>query len=50
MGGEKKDMQKKIRQMEMKRLLKRLGGEKMPTLMYQVVGGKHQKEQNINPW
>ncbi len=40
----------KLQEKELKRLMKQLGNEKMPTLMYQTGRSKRPKSSEVNPW
>ena len=38
-------------QKELRRLMKKMGNKKMPTLMYRAVSGKKAKRgEDVNPW
>ncbi len=44
-------MRKKMTQKEIRRLMKKMGGKKMPTLMYRATGDKKSKRRDdVNPW
>ncbi len=50
--GAKKTMsqEEKMRQAELKRLLKKMGQKKTPTMMYQMNSGKPKPIDKVNPW
>ncbi len=42
--------EEKLKQAELKRLLKKMGQKKTPTMMYQMGGGKPKERKDIRPW
>jgi cell division protein YceG involved in septum cleavage len=43
--------EEKLKAKELKRLLKKMGGEKTPTMIYQMgENKKHKRDEDVKPW
>jgi Ca-activated chloride channel family protein len=42
--------EEKLKQQELKRLLKKMGKKGTPTMMYQMGAGKPKPREDVNPW